>query len=224
MSNISVFDIMGPVMIGPSSSHTAGAEKLGKAASSIWGKEFDAVDFYLHGSFAKTYKGHGTDKALAAGIMGMNADDERLKDSLEIAEKRGLHLEFIEADLGEVHPNTVKIVIKNKGETMLTLVGSSIGGGNILITEIDGSGLEISGQYPVIIARYKDVRGMISKITGVIARNSLNIATLKVSRSSKGEVATTVIEMDGAAPEGIIDEIMQVEDVISVRVLNAMAS
>jgi L-serine dehydratase len=222
MSNVSIFEIMGPVMIGPSSSHTAGAEKLGKAASSICDEDFDAVDFYLHGSFAKTYKGHGTDKALVAGILGMSADDERLRDSLKLAEQKGIKVDFIETDLGEVHPNTVKIVIKNKDIVLLTLVGSSIGGGNIMINEVDGSALEISGQYPVIIATYSDVRGMISKITGAIARNEVNIATLRVSRSSKGEVATTVIETDNAAPESIVDEILQIENVISVRVLNAI--
>jgi L-serine dehydratase len=221
MSNISIFEIMGPVMIGPSSSHTAGAEKLGKAASSILDKSFDSVEFYLHGSFAKTYKGHGTDKALVAGILGMSADDERLRDSLQIAEQRGIKVDFIEADLGEVHPNTAKIVIKNKGVVMLTLVGSSIGGGNIIINEIDGSELEISGQYPVIIASYKDVKGMISKITGVIAKNEVNIATLKVSRSSRGEVATTVIETDNTATTAIVEQITQIENVISVRVLNS---
>lgn len=222
MSNVSVFEIMGPVMIGPSSSHTAGAEKLGKAASSILDKSFDSVEFYLHGSFAKTYKGHGTDKALVAGILGMSADDERLRDSLQIAEQMGIKVEFIETDLGEVHPNTAKIVIKDKDVVLLTLVGSSIGGGNIIINEIDGSELEISGQYPVIIASYSDVKGMISKITGVIASNGVNIATLKVSRSSKGEVATTVIETDNAATTAIVDQISELENVISVRVLNSL--
>jgi L-serine dehydratase len=222
MSNVSVFEIMGPIMIGPSSSHTAGAEKLGKAASSILDKSFDSVEFYLHGSFAKTYKGHGTDKALVAGILGMSADDERLRESLQIAEQRGIKVDFIETDLGEVHPNTAKIVMKNKGVVLLTLVGSSIGGGNIVINEIDGSVLEISGQYPVIIATYKDVKGMISKITGVIASHEVNIATLKVSRSSKGEVATTVIETDNTASANIIEEISQIENVISVRVLKML--
>jgi L-serine dehydratase len=221
MSNVSLFEIMGPVMIGPSSSHTAGAEKLGKAASSIWGSDFDAVEFYLHGSFAKTHKGHGTDKALVAGILGMNADDERLRDSLKIAEEKGIKVDFIEVDLGEVHPNTVKIALKRGGEILLTLVGSSIGGGNILITEIDGSPLKISGQYPVIIATQKDTPGMVSKITGVIAKHQLNIATLEVRRESKGEKATTVIEIDHPAESSIIDELMSIENILSVRVLNA---
>jgi L-serine dehydratase len=222
MSNLSIFEIIGPVMIGPSSSHTAGAQKLGKAANRIWGGSFDSVEFYLHGSFAKTYKGHGTDKALVAGILGMAADDERLRDSLEIAKQRGIKVDFIETDLGEVHPNTVKIVVKHEDAVLLTLVGSSIGGGNILINEVDGSSLEITGHYPVIIATYRDVRGMISKITGAIARNKVNIATLKVSRSSKGEVATSVIETDNTAPASIVDEILQIDNVISVRVLNML--
>jgi L-serine dehydratase len=152
----------------------------------------------------------------------MSADDERLRDSLNIAAQKGIKVDFIETDLGEVHPNTVKIVIKNKDIVLLTLVGSSIGGGNIMINEIDGSELEISGQYPVIIATYRDVRGMISKITGVIASHKVNIATLKVSRSSRGEVATTVIETDNTASESIVDEITQIENVISVRVLNIL--
>lgn len=217
MSNISIMEIMGPVMIGPSSSHTAGAEKLGKAASSIAGEGFDEVLFYLHGSFSATYKGHGTDKALVAGILGMNPDDERLKDSIDLAEAKGIKLEFIESDLGEVHPNTVRIILRKAGQAVLDIMGSSIGGGNILITEIDGCSLEISGKYPVVIVKHKDVRGMITKTTGVLARNGVNIATLKVSRESKGEVATTVIETDNIVPESVEAEILEIENIISVR-------
>lgn len=222
MSNISIMEIMGPVMIGPSSSHTAGAEKLGKAASSIGGDDFNEVLFYLHGSFSATYLGHGTDKALVAGILGMNPDDERLKDSLELAKAKGIRVEFIESDLGEVHPNTVRIVLKKDGQEVLTMMGSSIGGGNILITEIDGCSLEISGKYPVVIVKHKDVRGMISKTTGVLARNGVNIATLKVSRESKGEVATTVIETDNIVPENVVAEILEIEDIISVKKVAAI--
>jgi L-serine dehydratase len=222
MSNVSIFEIMGPVMIGPSSSHTAGAAKLGKVAKSIGGSSYDAVEFYLHGSFAKTYKGHGTDKALAAGILGMNADDGSLKDSLEIARSMGISVTFTEVDLGDVHPNTVKIVMKNKEEILLTLVGSSIGGGNVLITEIDGTDLEITGQNPVIIVEHRDISGMISRISGVIAKNQVNIATLRVSRESKGETATTVVEVDCKVPEVMIEQIIEIENIISVRALEAI--
>lgn len=222
MSNISVFEILGPVMIGPSSSHTAGAEKLGKAASIIGGSKFDTVEFHLHGSFAKTYQGHGTDKALAAGILGMNADDERLKDSLELAEQKGIKLVFAEVDMGDVHPNTVKIVMKDGEDIILTLTGSSIGGGNVVITELDGTSLEITGQYPVIVVKHKDIRGMVSKITGVIADHQLNIATLQVSRENKGEIATTVVEIDSAAPADIVAELLEIENVVSARVLDAI--
>lgn len=217
MSNISIMDIMGPIMIGPSSSHTAGAEKLGKAASSIGGSDFDEALFYLHGSFAKTYTGHGTDKALVAGILGLEPDDERLKDSFDIAEAKGIRVKFIEADLGEVHPNTVRIVLKNRGQEILTIMGSSIGGGNILITEIDGCSLEISGKYHVVIVKHRDARGMVSKITGALAQNDVNIATLTVSRESKGEVATTIIETDNKTPENAVESILEMENIISVK-------
>lgn len=222
MSNISIMEILGPVMIGPSSSHTAGAEKLGKAAGSIGGSDFDEALFYLHGSFSATYIGHGTDKALVAGILGMNPDDERLKDSLELAKAKGIKVEFIESDLGEVHPNTVKIVLKKEGQIVLNIMGSSIGGGNIMITEIDGCSLEISGKYPVVIVKHKDVRGMVSSTTGVLARSGVNIATLRVSRESKGEVATTVIETDNVVSENVVAEILAIENIISVKKVAAI--
>ncbi|MDF2520888.1 MAG: L-serine dehydratase, iron-sulfur-dependent, beta subunit [Clostridia bacterium] len=222
MSNFSIMEIMGPVMIGPSSSHTAGAEKLGKAAGSMVGSEFDEALFYLHGSFSATYIGHGTNKALVAGILGMEPDDERLRDSLLIAEEKGIKVEFIEADLGEVHPNTVKIVLKYKGKTLLTIMGSSIGGGNIMINEIDGCSLEISGKYPVVIVKHRDVRGMVSRITGILAQSGVNIATLKVSRESKGEIATTIIETDNESPENTAAEILKIENVISVKKIAAI--
>ncbi|MFZ5354416.1 MAG: L-serine ammonia-lyase, iron-sulfur-dependent subunit beta [Bacillota bacterium] len=222
MSNISVFEILGPVMIGPSSSHTAGAEKLGKAARSIGGSDFDEVEFHLHGSFAHTYKGHGTDKALAAGILGMEADDERLKDSIEIAEKKGIKVVFLEADLGEVHPNTVKIVLKKEGNTTLSLTGSSIGGGNVILTQLDEDKVEISGKLYSCIIKHRDIRGMISKITAVLALNQINIATLKVGRESKGDVATTVIETDNQVMPDVVKEISKIENIISIRTVNML--
>ena len=132
MREYSVFDILGPVMIGPSSSHTAGAARLGKDARDIVGEDFKAVKFYLHGSFAQTYKGHGTDRALVAGILGMEPDDDHLKDALNIAKSKGIEIEFIPEDLGEdKHPNTVKMVFIMKDGTEKEVMGSSIGGGNV---------------------------------------------------------------------------------------------
>lgn len=132
MREYSVFDILGPIMIGPSSSHTAGAARLGKEAREIVGEKFKAITFYLHGSFAETYKGHGTDRALVAGALGMEPDDDRLKDALNIAKSEGIEIEFIPADLGEdKHPNTVKMVFTKEDGTEQEIIGSSIGGGNV---------------------------------------------------------------------------------------------
>ena len=132
MREYSVFEILGPIMIGPSSSHTAGAARLGKEARAIVGEDFEAVKFYLHGSFAETYKGHGTDRALVAGTLGMEPDDEHLRDALEIARKEGIDVEFIPADLGaDKHPNTVKMIFIMKDGSQQEVMGSSIGGGNV---------------------------------------------------------------------------------------------
>lgn len=220
MKNYSAFEILGPVMIGPSSSHTAGAGRLGMAARLIANNDFVSATFYLHGSFAKTYRGHGTDRALVGGILGMEPHDERIKDSLKIAVENGIDISFIEADLGDVHPNTVKIVLERKDGTSLSVTGSSVGAGNILIIDIDGDALELNGQYPVVIIKHKDRRGMISKISFAVALGNINIATLKVGRETKGEIATTVIETDNIIPESIINEIGKIEGVVSVRALS----
>lgn len=222
MSNISVFDIMGPVMIGPSSSHTAGAERLGKAARNICGNNIKSATFYLHGSFAKTYKGHGTDKALVAGILGMETDDEKIKSSFAIAKEKGIDITFCEADLGNVHPNTVKIELTKLDDTVVTVTGSSIGGGDIIIINIDGDEVEFTGKLPVIIIRHIDKPGMVSKISLIIALYGVNIATLKVGRQTKGQIATTVIESDNVLPAEAVDEINRISGVTSVRALGAI--
>ncbi|KMT20838.1 L-serine dehydratase, beta chain SdhB [Clostridium cylindrosporum DSM 605] len=142
MKNYSVFDVLGPVMIGPSSSHTAGAARLGKVARGVVGEDFKKVEFYLHGSFAETYKGHGTDRALAAGILGMETDDERLRTAIQLAESKGIELKYIPTDLGDEHPNTVKMVFYMNDGSTKTITGSSIGGGNMVITNIDGEKID----------------------------------------------------------------------------------
>lgn len=220
MSSSSIFDILGPVMIGPSSSHTAGALRLGKAARIICGAEFDAATFYLHGSFAKTYRGHGTDRALAAGILGMGTEDERIINALDIAKEEGISIDFVEADMGDVHPNTVKICLTKKDGHIVTVTGSSIGGGNITITNIDGDAVSFDGKYPVIVVKHFDKPGMISQITSVIAAQSINIATLRVGRIAKGDIATTVVETDQPIPQNAVAEIERIENVIAVRVVN----
>jgi L-serine dehydratase len=220
MRKYSAFDIIGPAMIGPSSSHTAGAARLGKVAKLVAGDEIKGVKFLLHGSFAKTYRGHGTDRALVAGILGMDPWDESLRDSLEIAEKQGLGVTFLEADLGDVHPNTVKFIIEKRNGSSIEIIGSSIGGGNISITEIDGEPLEFTGAYPTLIVKHVDVPGMVSNVTSVMSREGINIAFMKVYRSSKGEMATMIFETDHLVPEDVVNEISKLAHINSVRVIS----
>lgn len=214
-----IFDILGPVMIGPSSSHTAGAARLGKIAAQIAGGSFHRVEFLLYGSFAKTYRGHGTDKALVAGVLGMDPDDENLRDSLSVAEKNGLQFEFIEGGVEDVHPNTVKFTFYKDNGIQVTVTGSSIGGGNISIIEIDGEPVEFSGQYPTIIIDHWDRKGMISKISSIISEAQINIATMKVNRSSRGENAFMIIETDSNINDDIINKLKNIDEVIKVRAI-----
>lgn len=218
MKNYGVFDVLGPVMIGPSSSHTAGAARLGKIGREIADDLFYKVTFCLHGSFAKTYKGHGTDRALVAGVLGMDPSDERIKRSLNIAKDKGIDIEFVEADLGYVHPNTVKIVFHYKDKDDYYIIGSSIGGGNILITNINGNRVEFTGDYPTILIKYKDQKGSISRISSILSNEDINIATMKVSR--EGKIATMVMEIDSPIKDKIIDSISSLDEIIYITGIN----
>ncbi|NLY77524.1 MAG: L-serine ammonia-lyase, iron-sulfur-dependent, subunit beta [Tissierellia bacterium] len=218
MKNYSVFDILGPVMIGPSSSHTAGAARIGKIARELADDSFHKVTFYLHGSFAKTYKGHGTDKALVAGVLGMDPSDERIKDSIEIAKKNNIHIEFVEEDLGYVHPNTVKILFHYKNRENYYVIGSSIGGGNVVITNINGNEVNFTGDYPTILAKYKDRKGVISEISTILSNNNMNIATMNVTRENN--IATMVTELDSPIDERIIEEISAIKEIIYLTAIN----
>lgn len=221
MTNPGVFDILGPIMIGPSSSHTAGAARLGKVAKSIaHGEKIKKVTFLLHGSFGKTYKGHGTDRALVAGILGMEPSDIRLRDSLEIAKKEGLDVTFKEYDLGDVHPNTVKFLIETEEGNKSEVMGSSIGGGSILITEVNGNSVEFTGDYPTLIISHMDVPGIVSKVTSILYYEGINIAFMKVFRSQKGKEATMAFEVDARISSDVIDEIESIDYISKVISIN----
>ena len=207
MKNYSVFDIVGPQMIGPSSSHTAGAVRLGAVAKKISRSEIKKVSFLLHGSFAKTYKGHGTDKALLAGLLGMDTSDENLRYSLEIAKDKGLEYEFIEADLGDVHSNTVKIIMVNREGKTSEVTGSSIGGGNIKVIEINGLTVEFTGEYPTIVVRHIDQPSVIANVTKILGNMKINIAFMKVFRQIKGKDAFMIIETDNPVSTDVIYEL-----------------
>ena len=218
MKDYGVFDILGPIMIGPSSSHTAGAARLGKIAKEIVGTDFNKVVFYLHGSFAKTFEGHGTDKALVAGILGMDPSDELLSKSFEIADSKDIEYIFVEADLGYEHPNTVKIVFKFEEDEDIYITGSSIGGGNILITDINGNKVEFSGDYPTALIKYVDQKGVISKISAILSNNEINIATMKVVRDNN--IATMIIETDSNIDDEIISKIENLDDILYIKGIN----
>lgn len=212
----SIFDVLGPIMIGPSSSHTAGAARLAKIASSIAGENIVSVKFYLHGSFMHTYKGHGTDRALLAGIMGFDPYDEQLRNSFQLAEKINLKYEFIPKDLGPVHPNTVKFEIENASNVKTIITGSSTGGGAVLITNINGYEVNFTGDYFTIIVNYPDTRGIISNVTSILAQGGINIASMNVSRKSMGKEATMIIETDGNVSNDVINKIKFIEQISTV--------
>lgn len=220
MRDYGVFDILGPVMIGPSSSHTAGAARLAKVAGIIAGGKIKKVDFLLHGSFAKTYKGHGTDKALVAGIQNMDPWDENLRKSFEIAAKNGIDFKFLETDLGDVHPNTVKFIITKEDGNVTQVTGSSIGGGNIIISDIDGQKVEFTGERPTLLTQHKDLPGVISKISSILYEENINIANMKLYRNGKGKIATMALETDNIISRKAMDMVKEIEEIENVKFLN----
>lgn len=222
MKNYSVFDIIGPIMIGPSSSHTAGAARLGKMAALISGGPIVKVQFLLHGSFARTYKGHGTDKALAAGIMLMDPWDERLRDSLKIAPSQGIEISFGEVNLPEAHPNSVEFIITREDGRITDVIGASIGGGSIIVNYIDGDRVDFTGEYPTIIIKHKDVPGVVSKVTALLYEANVNIAFMKVFRSDKGERATMIFECDSEISGELEKKIIDIEAISGIRVINPL--
>ena len=218
--NISLLDVVGPVMIGPSSSHTAGAAKLAKTARLIYDKPFKKVRFGLGGSFASTYRGHFTDYALVAGAMGMSEDDERLGQSFEIAEKEGVEFVFYPTEIPSNYENTARITFVDENGEEFFVEGASLGGGRILITNINGLACELNATMPTVIVQQQDVKGVVSDVSTILAFNNINIGVMKVSRTSRGDKAFCVIECDDIIPENVIDELRQVNNVLSVVVVN----
>lgn len=217
----SVFDVVGPNMIGPSSSHTAGAARLGKMGLKIAGQAIKSVKFYLHGSFAETYKGHGTDKALVGGILGFQPDDARIRDSFQIAEENGVNFEFIKCDLGEnEHPNTVKMEMTLEDGSTSVVKGASIGGGNVKLTEIDGLALDFNGARPAVILEIKDIPGAVSFVTGLLAHNKKNIAMMSTNKPAGSQFTFVTIETDEELDAEILDQIKKFEVIAKAVVLD----
>lgn len=196
MEQFSVFDIIGPRMTGPSSSHTAGAVRLANIARKIAGDDVAEVAFTLYGSFAETGRGHGTDKALIAGALGLKPDDPGIKDAYQIARRDEVLVQVEYSDEPVRHPNTARIRITGSDGNITDVLGVSVGGGNILVTEIDGLGVELTGDYPTLVTQYRDEPGVIAEISHVLAQLKINIAFMRVFRHGKGEDAYMTIETD----------------------------
>lgn len=213
----SIFDIVGPVMIGPSSSHTAGAVRLGALARAVFGTQPSVARIALHGSFATTGRGHGTDLALVAGLLGMRPDDTRIPNALDVAREAHLEVEFAEDDLGEVHPNTAQFDLEDPlGRTML-IRGSSLGGGAVVITAIDGFEVEATGELPLLTVEHTDQPGVIAAVTSILASAGTNIAEMRVSRERRGARALMLIEADIAVDPDTCDRVARVPGVTNVR-------
>ena len=205
MGKSNVFDLLGPIMVGPSSSHTAGAVRLGGMARKILGEEPVQVKILLHGSFATTGKGHGTNLALVAGLLGMATDDERIPEALKIAEERGLKVSFEITDLGEVHPNTVKFDLLGEHGSQVQVIGSSVGGGTIVIRQINDFQVEIRGDYPTLVILHQDLPGVVAQVTLLLSTVQINIARMLVSREKKGAEALMVLETDQTIDNAVLD-------------------
>ena len=220
MSFISVFDVMGPNMIGPSSSHTAGAARIGFLAQKMINGPLKKIEFTLYGSFARTYKGHGTDRALLGGIMGFATDDMRIRNSFEIADHNGLSFSFTTNEIEtDVHPKTVDIHMINEKNQEMTVRGESLGGGKVRIVKINSVQVDFTGEYSAVIVTHQDKPGVVAYITKCLSDRNVNIAFMRLFRESKGEIAYTIVESDGHLPEDIDDTIRLNQNIHEVMIV-----
>lgn len=212
-----LFDVIGPVMVGPSSSHTAGAIRLGLLARAAAGFSPVRATIELHGSFAETGRGHGTDRGLVVGLLGWPPDDPRLPEVARHAAAAGLQVEFRRADLGDVHPNTARIHLESADGQQAVIQGSSVGGGAVIVTELNGWPVELAGLYESLLIAHRDRPGVIAGLTGRLTTCGLNIATMRVARRARGGEAMTTVELDEVPPEEIIGELSALPDVFWAR-------
>jgi len=216
---VSILDVMGPVMVGPSSSHTAGTARLGRVAREILDEDPVDVKFILHPPLAATYRGHGSDFALVGGSIGLNVDDPRIPEAIRIAEQMGVNIVFSEEDLGDVHPNTVRVEIRGANRAV-EIVGSSIGGGVIEVFNINGFQTRFKGDSPTLLLFYRDRPGMISEVTRIIAEEGINIASLYCSRKQRGKDAFMQIDVDSPLGKTALDRICGTADVNEAKYLD----
>ena len=218
-----LFDILGPTMVGPSSSHTAGACRMGLLAQAILGGTPERARIGLHGSFSMTGEGHGTKRAIVGGLLGFQPDDPRLRESFAEARETGLEYEFEPIDLGEdAHPNSARLEVW-LGAERTRIVGSSIGGGRVRLDRIDGFDVRVTGSLPTLVVLADDVPGTIALITGMLADSGLNLATMRVDRTGRGERALMTIEADHEIPEALVADLGEQDWVHWMRRISAWA-
>lgn len=213
---IDIFDIMGPIMVGPSSSHTAGAVRIGRMARALLGETPVRAALHLYGSFAETGVGHGTDRALIAGLLGMAPDDLAIPNSFEIAAERGLKFNFDEIDLRDAHPNSVQMEVVGEHEKCLSIQACSTGGGRILVEKLDGVTVRFAGDYHTLIIRNRDDRGNLADVTNALALARINVANMSLHRNDKGGSAMMIIETDDPVPEAIADLLRRLPGILSL--------
>lgn len=216
---MNVFDIVGPVMVGPSSSHTAGAVRIGWITSNLLGEEPIRAVIGLYGSFAKTYRGHGTDKAIIGGLMGMMPDDSRIKKSPELARQAGKIFAVQTVSLKDAHPNTAVITASGASGKRITVEGASVGGGNIVIRRINGMKVEFTGQQNTLVIFHHDALGAIASATELLARNGINIAGLRDFRNERNGDAVMVVETDQKISKDVkkrMESLPQVQNVTAI--------
>jgi len=220
MKYTSIFDVIGHIMVGPSSSHTAGACQIAYIAQLLYGEMPKEVNIGLHGSFAETYRGHGTDIAIVAGLLGFTPEDERIKQAFEIAQEKGLKYSFEIVDLGiDYHPNSVSIEMIG-GPEQLNIIGSSIGGGNIIIKEVNDLEAGFGGElYTLVILNHDKIKALVN-IANTLSKFKLNIGSMKVSRDPIRKVALTWLEADSKIPDEIIEELTKYPEIIWVKIIN----
>ncbi|MEY8418255.1 L-serine ammonia-lyase, iron-sulfur-dependent subunit beta [Oscillospiraceae bacterium 44-5] len=219
---MNIFDIIGPVMIGPSSSHTAGAARLGYVARTILGKEPVKAVIQLSGSFAQTYRGHGTDKALIAGILGFPPDDVRIRDSFDHAAQAGLDCQFVCENIPNAHPNTARITLTSADGETVTVQGASVGGGNILVDELNGMAVHVTGQNNTLVVLHQDKPGAIAAVTNFMAYSGVNIGSFRLARPQKGGTAVMTIEVDGEISNLLIETLSILPNIIHVVLIRAV--
>ena len=209
-------------MVGPSSSHTAGAVRLGRLARAVLGEQPVRAEIGLHGSFASTGAGHGTDLALAAGLLGLAPDDPAIKRARDLAPAAGLAVSFVEADLGQTHPNSASFLLTAADGRTVELQGSSLGGGDVVVTRIDAYDVEVTGELPLLLVFHLDRPGEVAAVTSLLAEANMNIARMQVSRERRGAGALMLIETDAPVARAVVDHIASATGVTGVRVVSAV--